>query len=142
MFINTTLQAVVHLGKAYDTNLRHAKNHLWNSLGQIFDETKRLISDQSEILGSKTPEIVGLKTIEFKETTWRSTSLLCESVYQITHAKVHIFSDSVLCVEEMGDDPNAASSTARRRSSSGKYSQDSRRWDPRRETKIVERDTV
>ena len=68
----------------------------------------RLISEQSEILGVETPEIIGLKTIEFEETTWRSTSLLCERPCQITHAKVYIFSDSVLCVGEMGGDPNEA----------------------------------
>ena len=95
---------------------------------------KRLISDQSEILGPKTP----------KETTWRSTSLLCERAYQITNAEVYIFSDSVLCVGEMGDDPNAAWKNKIKwysqnnhfkelnridgMNSSGKYSQDSRRW--------------
>ena len=42
-------------------------------------------------------EFVGLKTIEFEETAWRSTSLLCERAYQITNAKVYIFSVSALC---------------------------------------------
>ena len=86
MFMNTTLRAAVHLGKDFDTSPRYAKNRLWKSLEQLFNQTKRLISDQSEILGPKTPEMVGLKTIEFKETTWRSTSLLCERAYQITNA--------------------------------------------------------
>ena len=63
MFMNATLRAAVHLGKDFNTNLP-----------QLFDETKRLISDQSEILGPKKPEILGLKTIDFVETTWRSTS--------------------------------------------------------------------
>ena len=78
------------------------------SLGQLFYETRRLISEQSRIMGPRTPEIVGLKTIEFEETTWRSTSLLCERAYQITDAEVYILSDSLLCAGEMGDDPNAA----------------------------------
>ena len=60
-----------------------------------FCEIKRLISEQSEILGPKTPEIIGLKIIEFEETTWRSTSVLRESACQITIAKVFVFSDSV-----------------------------------------------
>ena len=62
MFTKTTLQAV-HLRKDYDTNLHHAKNHIWDSLGQLFGEIKRLICELSEILGPKTPEIVGLKNI-------------------------------------------------------------------------------
>ena len=101
MFMNTTLQAAVHLGKDYDTNLHFAKNHIWDSLGQLFGEIKRLICEQSEILGPKTPEIVGLKVIEFEETTWRSINLLCERAYQITAAKVYVFSDSVLCICEI-----------------------------------------
>ena len=104
MFVKTTLRSAVHLGKDYDTNLHHAKNHLWDSLGQLFCEIKRLISEKSAILGPKTPEIVGFKIIEFEETTWRSISLLCERACQVTTTQVYIFSDSVLCVGEMGGD--------------------------------------
>ena len=108
MFMNTTRRAAVHLGKDDDTNLRYAKNHILDSLGQLFGEMKGLICELSEILGLKTPEIVGLMIIEFEDTAWRSTSLLCERAYQITSAKVYILSDLVLRVGEMGDDPNAA----------------------------------
>ena len=108
LFMNTTLQAAVHLGKDYDTNLHYAKNHIWDSLEQLFGEIKRLICEQSEILGPKTPEIVGLKIIEFEGTTWRSISLLCERACQITTSKVYVFSDSVLCMGEMRSDPNEA----------------------------------
>ena len=54
----------------------------------------------------KTPEIVGLRIVEFQETTWKPISLLCERAYQITTAKVY-FSDSVLCLSEMRGDPNS-----------------------------------
>ena len=91
--MNTTLRAAVHLGKDYDTNSHHAKNHIGDSLGQLFGDIKRLICELSEILGPKTPEFVGLKIIEFEDITWRSKSLLCERVYQVTTAKVHVFSD-------------------------------------------------
>ena len=43
MFMNTTLQAAIHLGKDYETNSHNAKNHIWDSLGQLFGEIKRLI---------------------------------------------------------------------------------------------------
>ena len=36
-----------------------------------------------------------------------SASLLCEKAYRFTNAKTYVFSDSVLCVGEMGDDPVA-----------------------------------
>ena len=40
MFMNTTLQAAVHLGKDYDTNLRFVKNYLWKKAGQLVRETE------------------------------------------------------------------------------------------------------
>ena len=67
MFMNATLQAAVHLGKDYDTNLHHAKNHIWDSLGQLLGEIKRMICELSEILDPKTPEIVGLKRRHYME---------------------------------------------------------------------------
>ena len=74
------------------------KNHFWNSVGQLFNETGKLISEQTEITGV---------TINFKELTWMSTSLLCSRACRITNAKTYIFSDSVLCVGKMGDGPIA-----------------------------------
>ena len=44
IFLNTTLQAAVHLGRDCEVNLRFVKNHLWNSVGQSFNETGKLIS--------------------------------------------------------------------------------------------------
>ena len=69
MFLNATLQAAVHLGQDYEANLRFVRNHLWNSVGQLFNETGKLISEQTEI--------AGVNTIDFEELTWMSTSLLC-----------------------------------------------------------------
>ena len=37
----------------------------------------------------------------------RATRLLCEKTNQITNAEAYVFSDSVLCVGQMGDDPIA-----------------------------------
>ena len=98
ILLNTTLRAAVHLGQDHDANLHYVKSHHWNSVGQLFNETGKLISEQKEI--------TGVSTIAFKDATWMSTSLLCEKAYRITNAKV-VFSDSVLCVGKMGDDPIA-----------------------------------
>ena len=51
---------------------------------------KNLISEQTEI--------TGVNTINFKELTWMSTSLLCSRAYQIANAQTYVFSDSVFCV--------------------------------------------
>ena len=99
-FLNTTLQAAVHLGQDCEVNLRFVKNHLWNSVEQLFNESGRLVRDRTEI--------IGVTKIDFKELTWRSTSLLCSTAYQITNAKTNIFSDSLLRVVKMGEDSIAA----------------------------------
>ena len=87
IFLNATLRAAIHLGQDYEANLRFVKNHLWNSVGQLFNETRKLISEQTEI--------TGVHTIDFKELTWMSTCLLCSRAYQFTNAKAYVFSDSV-----------------------------------------------
>ena len=45
MFLNTTLQAEVHLGQEYEAILRFVKNHLWISVERLFNETGKLISE-------------------------------------------------------------------------------------------------
>ena len=72
------------------------KNHLWNSTEKLFNETGKLISDDTEV--------TGVNTINFKELTWMSISLLCSRAHQITKARTNVCSDSVLCVGKMGDD--------------------------------------
>ena len=83
IFLNATLRAAVHLGQDHEAK----KKNLWNSVGQLFNETGKQISEQKEI--------IGVSTIKFKDATWMSTSLLCEKAYRITNAQVHVFSDSV-----------------------------------------------
>ena len=96
-FLNATLRAAVHLGQEYEANLGHVKNHLWNSVGLLFHETGKLIGEQKEI--------TGLSTINFKEFTWMSTSLLCSRAHR--NAETYVFSDSMLCVGKMEEDPVA-----------------------------------
>ena len=101
IFLNATLQAAVHVGQNYEENLRFAKNHLWSTAEQLFNETGKLIRDPTEI--------TGVTTIDFKELTWRSTSLLCSRAYQITKCQnLHLLRLGALYVGKMGDDPTAA----------------------------------
>ena len=79
IFLNTTLQAAVHLGQDYEANLRYVKNHLWDSVGQLVSENEKLISEQTEI--------TGVSSVNFKEFTWMSTSSWRSKSYQITNAK-------------------------------------------------------
>ena len=76
--------ATIHsyLGQDYEANFRFVKNHHWNSVGQLFNETGKLISEQTEI--------TGVSTTGFKDVAWMSTSLLCEKAHQITNAKAYV----------------------------------------------------
>ena len=96
IFMNVTLQAAVHLGRDFLENLRFTKNQLLKSAKQLFQVTEKLIKDQTEISG--------LTTIDCKEPPWRSTTLLCDKANEITNAKP-TYSDSVLCLGSISDQP-------------------------------------
>ena len=98
IFMNATLRAAVHLGQDHEPNLRYVRN-TFGTVWAAIRETGKLISDQKKI--------TGISPIDFQYATWMSTSLLCEKAYWITNAKVYVFSDSLLCVGKMGDDPIA-----------------------------------
>ena len=57
IFLNATLRAADYLGQDHEANLRYVKNNLWNSVGLLFHETGKLISEQKEITGVRTMEI-------------------------------------------------------------------------------------
>ena len=152
IFLNTTLRAAVHLGQDHDANLHYVKNHLWNSVRQLFNENGKLIGEQ------KNHWCKALNISKMQRgcrQTWRE-----EKAYRITNATVYVFSDSVLCVvkwEVVLLRPGRAKlngirktitsriwieSTECRRSSSGKYSQESWRCVSSRNSKFNERLTV
>ena len=69
IFLNTALQAAVHLGQDYGEFTICQESSL-EVCETVFNETGILIRDQTEI--------TGVTTIDYKEYTWRSTSLLCD----------------------------------------------------------------
>ena len=80
-----------------EANWRYVKNYLWKTTGQLVRETEKLVSGQTET--------AGISLINFQDLWWMSTSLLHSRAYQYSTAKVHVFSDSVICLGKMGDDP-------------------------------------
>ena len=95
--MSVTLQAAVHLGQDYMVNLRFTKNHLLMSVKQYLQ--------MSENLNTNQPEITGLTTIDWTQPMWRATTLLCDKAVEITNAKTYVFSDSVLCLGYISDQP-------------------------------------
>ena len=96
-FMNATLQAAVFLGQDYDANLRYVKNTLWETAGQLVRGTEKLVRAQTETSG--------ISTIDFQDSRWMSTSLLHSRAHQYSTAKAYVFSESVLFLGKMGNDP-------------------------------------
>ena len=68
---------------------------------QMFDISNKLITEQSD-------EIYGMKTINWEDSSWKYLSLICdEQVISLLHAKVYVFSDSVLCLGKMNENPQS-----------------------------------
>ena len=97
VFMNVTLQAANQLGRVYVENLRFTKNKLLKSVQESFQMTEKLITVKEEISG--------LSTIDYKDHTWRWTTLLGDQAIEITNAKTYVFGDSVLCLQSISDQP-------------------------------------
>ena len=96
MFMSSTLQASVFMGKNYSDNLHSIKNTEDLTLKQMFDISEKLISEQSD-------EIYGVNTINREHPSWKYLSLVGdEQVTSLLHKKVYVFSDS----GTRRDDPN------------------------------------
>ena len=95
--MNATLRAAIHLGDDHDVNLRNVQILFWRTTGQLFGNIEKLSSGQTDT--------TGINLINSKDLRWTSTSLLHRRAHQYATAKVHVFSDLVLCLGRMGDDP-------------------------------------
>ena len=83
-------------GKEHSDNLRSIKNTENNlTMKQMFDMSEKLIVGQSD-------EIYGVNTINWEDSSWRQLSLVNdEEIISLSHAKVYVCSDSVLCLGKM-----------------------------------------
>ena len=91
--------AAVHLGKDYLENLRSAKKQPQRKIRPLFDVTKKLITDQTEI--------PGFSKIDWQTHAWQKATLLTDKAVQLSTAKVDVFSDSVLCLGKMNPYPES-----------------------------------
>ena len=80
-----TQQAAVHLGNDNLDNLHSTKNQ------------SQLVSEQTEIQG-----------ISLIENSLKRTTLLTDRAVQLSTAKVHVFSDSILRMERISETPVSA----------------------------------
>ena len=100
--MSSTLQASVFIGKEYSENLRSIRNTGNNlTMKRMFDISEKLIVEQSD-------EIFGVSQISLEDSSWKHLSLVGdEEVISLSHAKVYVFSDSVLCLGKMNENPQS-----------------------------------
>ena len=68
---------------------------------EMFDISEKLITEQSD-------EIDGINTINWEDSSWKQLSLVSdEEVISLSHAKVYVFSDSVLCLGKVNQNPTS-----------------------------------
>ena len=94
MFIFSTLEASVFMGKNYSDNYIPSKNTWENlSLKKMFEISEQLILEHSD-------EILGVSQLSWESSPWKHLSLVNdEEVSSLSHAKVHVFADCVSCLE-------------------------------------------
>ena len=69
MFMSSTLQASVFMGKNYADNWHSIRNTEDLTMKQMFDISEKLISEQPD-------EIYGVKTINCANSSWKYLSLI------------------------------------------------------------------
>ena len=87
--------------KNYSDNWHSIKNTEDLTMKQMFDISEKLISEQSD-------EIYGVKTINWEDSSWKYLPLIGdEQVISLLHTKVYVFSDSVMCLGKMNENPQS-----------------------------------
>ena len=101
MFMSVTLETAVFMGKNYLDHFHFITNL---TLKQMFEISARLVFEQDEISG--------METIGWENHSWKYLSLINdERIINLQRTKVYVFSDSVLCLGKIHENPQ--SNTAR-----------------------------
>ena len=99
--MSSTLQASVFMVKNNSDKLHSIKNTEDLTMKQMFDISEKLIIEQSD-------KIYGITPISWKDSSWTYLSLLGDDeVISLLHTKVYVFSDSVLCLGKMNENPQS-----------------------------------
>ena len=98
--MSVTLESAVFMGKNYLNNCQSIVNTTDLTLKHMFDISTRLVSQQDEISG--------LETIGWENHSWKYLSLIIdERVINLQRTKVYVFSDSVLCLGKILENPQS-----------------------------------
>ena len=68
---------------------------------------KQMFYTSEELIVGHSDEIYGVTPINWEDSSWKHLSLVSdEEVISLSHAKVYVFSDSVLCLGKVNLEPN------------------------------------
>ena len=106
VYVFYTASICIHGKENYSDKLHSIKNTENLTMKQMSDISAKLVTEQSdEIYG------YGVNTINWEHSSWKQLTLVGdEEVISLSHAKVHVFSDSVLCLGKVNE--NQPSNTA------------------------------
>ena len=100
MFMTVTMESAVFMGKNYLSNCQSIVNTTDLTLKQMFDISTRLVSEQDEISG--------LETIGWENHSWKYLSSIGdERIITLQRTKVYVFSDSVLFLRKIFENPES-----------------------------------
>ena len=98
--MTVTMESAVFMGKNYLNNCQSIVNTTDLPLKQMFDISTTLVSEQDEISG--------VETIGWENHSWKYLSLIGdERVINLQRTKVYVFSDSVLCLGKIFENPES-----------------------------------
>ena len=96
--MSVTLESAVFMGKNYLDNCLSITNTKDLTLNQMLDISAKVVSEQDEIYG--------LETIGWENYSWKNLSLIGdERVISLQRTKVNVFSESVLRLGKMHENP-------------------------------------
>ena len=100
MFMSVTMESAVFMGKNFQNNRSSIVNTTDLTLKQMFDISAKLVTEQDEISG--------LETIGWEKHSWKYLSLIGdERIINLQRTKVYVFSDSVLCLGKIYQNPES-----------------------------------
>ena len=98
MFMAVTMESATFMGKNFQDNQDYIVKTTDLTLKQMFDISAKLVSEQEEI--------TSLETIGWENHSWKYMSLIGdERIINLQRTKVYVFSDSVLCLGKIHQNP-------------------------------------
>ena len=102
LFMSSTVEASVFMGRKLPRQFAFQQKYRENvTLKKMFEISEKLILEQSD-------EIFGVSQISWESSSWKQLSLVNdEEVISLQRTNVYVFSDSVLCLRKMNQNPTS-----------------------------------